>query len=96
MYQKIDLKHRKSAAVLRYDEASGNAPIVVARATGAAADRILQEARASGVAIEQDTSLLGHLLDLDLGTSIPPQLYDVMAELLLLIEELDHAKGRNS
>ncbi|ASI36267.1 MULTISPECIES: EscU/YscU/HrcU family type III secretion system export apparatus switch protein [unclassified Exiguobacterium] len=95
MYQKIDLKHRKSAAVLRYDEHSGNAPVVVARATGQAADRILQEARASGVAIEQDTSLLGHLLDLDLGTAIPPQLYDVMAELLLLIEELDHAKGRD-
>ncbi|WP_029331404.1 MULTISPECIES: EscU/YscU/HrcU family type III secretion system export apparatus switch protein [Exiguobacterium] len=95
MYQKIDLKHRKSAAVLRYDEQAGSAPIVVARATGQAADRILQEARASGVAIEHDTSLLGHLLDLDLGTAIPPQLYDVMAELLLLIEELDHAKGRD-
>jgi len=40
MYQKIDLKHRKSAAVLRYDEASGQAPVVVARATGQAADPI--------------------------------------------------------
>jgi len=36
------------------------------------------------------------LLDLDLGTAIPPQLYDVMAELLLLIEELDNAKGRQT
>jgi len=96
MYQKIDLTGRKTAAVLRYDEASGQAPVVVARASGQAADRILQEARANGVAIEHDTSLLGHLLNLDLGTAIPPQLYDVMAELLLLIEELDNAKGRQT
>jgi len=94
MYQKIDLKQRNTAAVLRYDEASGNAPVVVARGSGAAAERILQEARKSGIQVEHDTSLLGHLLDLDLGTAIPPQLYDVMAELLLLIEELDNAKGR--
>ncbi|WP_215143874.1 EscU/YscU/HrcU family type III secretion system export apparatus switch protein [Exiguobacterium qingdaonense] len=93
MYQRTDLTKRKTAAVVRYDESTDKAPVVVARGTGAVAEKILQEARARGVAVENDHSLLGHLLDLDLGDAIPPQLYDVMAEVLLLIEELDSIKG---
>ena len=93
MYQRMDLTKRKTAAVVRYDESTDKAPVVVARGTGAVAEKILQEARARGVAVENDHSLLGHLLDLDLGDAIPPQLYVVMAEVLLLIEELDSIKG---
>ncbi|MCT4785257.1 EscU/YscU/HrcU family type III secretion system export apparatus switch protein [Exiguobacterium aestuarii] len=93
MYQRMDLTKRKTAAVVRYDESTDKAPVIVARGTGAVAEKILQEARARGVAVENDHSLLGHLLDLDLGDAIPPQLYDVMAEVLLLIEELDSIKG---
>ena len=93
MYQRMDLTKRKTAAVVRYYETTDNAPVIVARGTGAVAEKILQEARARGVAVENDHSLLGHLLDLDLGDAIPPQLYDVMAEVLLLIEELDSIKG---
>ncbi|WP_074036252.1 EscU/YscU/HrcU family type III secretion system export apparatus switch protein [Exiguobacterium profundum] len=93
MYQRMDLTKRKTAAVVRYDETTDKAPVIVARGTGAIAEKILQEARARGVAVENDHSLLGHLLDLDLGDAIPPQLYDVMAEVLLLIEELDSIKG---
>lgn len=93
MYHRMDLTKRKTAAVVRYDESTDKAPIVVARGTGAVAEKILEEAHARGVAVEHDHSLLGHLLDLDLGDAIPPQLYDVMAEVLLLIEELDSIKG---
>jgi flagellar biosynthesis protein len=39
--------------------------------------------------MQEDHSLIGELLDMDLGESIPPQLYAVMAEILLLIEELE-------
>lgn len=93
MYQRMDLTKRKTAAVVRYDESTDKAPVIVARGTGVVAEKILQEARTRGVAVENDHSLLGHLLDLDLGDAIPPQLYDVMAEVLLLIEELDSIKG---
>lgn len=96
MYQRMDLTKRKTAAVVRYDESTDKAPVIVARGTGAVAEKILEEARARGVAVEHDHSLLGHLLDLDLGDAIPPQLYDVMAEVLLLIEELDSIKGEEA
>ena len=52
MYQRMDLTKRKTAAVVRYDETIDRAPVIVARGTGAVADKILNEASrcASGVA----------------------------------------------
>lgn len=78
-----------SAAVIRYEE--GNAPTVVAQGKGALAAKILELANEHGVPMEQDASLLSELLDIDLGESIPPQLYSVIAEMLILIEEMDSA-----
>ena len=39
--------------------------------------------------IQEDSTLVANLLDMDFGENIPPQLYSVMAEILLLIEEMD-------
>ena len=39
--------------------------------------------------MQEDSALVANLLDMDLGDNIPPQLYSVMAEILLLIEEIE-------
>ncbi|WP_062108974.1 EscU/YscU/HrcU family type III secretion system export apparatus switch protein [Bacillus niameyensis] len=83
------LKKGPSAAVLRYDEAEGGAPQVVAQGTGAMAVKIMEMAKEHGVHMQEDPSLVSHLLDIDLGSNVPPQLYTVIAEILLLIEEMD-------
>ncbi|MDG5471597.1 EscU/YscU/HrcU family type III secretion system export apparatus switch protein [Jeotgalibacillus sp. ET6] len=77
-----------SAAVIRYDE-NGGAPSVVAQGSGALAQRIIELAQEHNVHLEEDESLLANLLDIDLGDSIPPQLYSVIAEMLILIEEME-------
>lgn len=87
-----DAKRRRqvngpSAAVIRYEE--GNAPVVVAQGKGALAEKILALATQHGVPMEEDSTLLAELLDIDLGDSIPPQLYAVIAEMLILIEEME-------
>lgn len=76
-----------SAAVIRYDE--GEAPKVVAHGTGYVAQQIIELAKQHGIAMQEDPILVENLLDMDLGDSIPPQLYSVMAEILLLIEEME-------
>ncbi|ADU30014.1 EscU/YscU/HrcU family type III secretion system export apparatus switch protein [Evansella cellulosilytica] len=78
-----------TAAVIRYDEASGEEPKVVAQGKGHVAQKILALAKENGIPMEEDTHLLESLLDMDLGENIPPQLYSVMAEILLFIEEMD-------
>lgn len=70
-----------SAAVIRYEQGD-KAPTVVA-------EKIIELAKQNGVPIEQDATLVQHLLDLDLGDTIPPQLYAVIAEILILIEKME-------
>ncbi|MCG3085233.1 MULTISPECIES: EscU/YscU/HrcU family type III secretion system export apparatus switch protein [Anoxybacillus] len=77
-----------SAAVIRYEEGD-KAPTVVAHGRGYVAEKIIELAKQNGVPIEQDAALVQHLLDLDLGDTIPPQLYAVIAEILILIEKME-------
>lgn len=77
------------AAVVKYDKESGNAPVVVAQGKGIVAQQIIELAKENDIQIQEDSSLVSNLLDMDLGDNIPPQLYSVMAEILLLIEEMD-------
>ncbi|MBB5356171.1 flagellar biosynthesis protein [Anoxybacillus mongoliensis] len=77
-----------SAAVIRYEEGD-KAPTVVAHGRGYVAEKIIDLAKQNGVPIEQDAALVQHLLDLDLSDTIPPQLYAVIAEILILIEKME-------
>ena len=78
-----------TAAVVRYDEQNDRAPQLVAQGTGDVARKIIETAKKNDIHLQEDESLVSHLLDIDLGDSIPPQLYTVIAEILLLLEELD-------
>jgi flagellar biosynthesis protein len=78
-----------TAAVIRYDEEAGKSPTIVAQGTGHVAQKIIELAKQHNVHIQEDSSLVQNLLDIDLGDSIPPQLYSVIAEILILIEEID-------
>jgi flagellar biosynthesis protein len=78
-----------TAAVIRYDEETGKSPTVVAQGTGHVAQKIIELAKQHNVHIQEDPLLVQNLLNLDLGDSIPPQLYAVIAEILILIEEIE-------
>lgn len=78
-----------SAAVIKYDEETGKSPIVVAQGKGQIAQQIIALAQKNNIHMQEDPSLVANLLDMDLGDNIPPQLYSVMAEILLLIEEME-------
>jgi flagellar biosynthesis protein len=78
-----------TAAVIRYDEETGKSPTVVAQGTGYVAQKIIELAKQHNVHIQEDPILVQNLLNLDLGDSIPPQLYAVIAEILILIEEIE-------
>ena len=75
-----------SAAVIKYDQ---EAPRVVAHGTGNVAKKIIESARKNHIHLQEDTTLIQNLLQIDLGDSIPPQLYEVIAEVFLLLEKID-------
>ena len=82
---------QRAAAAIAYREGDG-APRVVAKGRGIVADTIIERARASGVYVHESRELLALLMQIDLDSHIPPQLYIVVAELLAWLYHLEEAE----
>lgn len=83
---------RKRAVALKYDPNEGNAPTIVAAGKGLVADNIIKKAQENDVAIHEDATLAETLSTLELGSEIPEALYEVVAEVILFIAEIDEKK----
>jgi flagellar biosynthesis protein FlhB len=71
------------ACALRYDAEEGDqAPVVVASGEGDLAKRIVEAARAYGVPVLRDVPLARALIELELESEIPEELYEAVAEIL--------------
>ncbi len=86
---------KKKAVALLYDP-SNQAPQVVAAGQGALADKIIDKAKESDVPLYKDTNLADTLLKLDIGDCIPPELYGVVAEILVYVDRMDKIRAKIS
>lgn len=86
-------KKTKTAVALSYDP-SDDAPRVVASGKGELAEKILQKAKEADVPVHRDDSLADTLSKLDIGEAIPPELYEVVAEILLFVDRMDKIKSK--
>lgn len=69
------------------------APIVVAKGERIAADRLVKMAREYGIDIMENRELADNLFFLDIGSMIPEELYEVMAEILSFVYLTRSKKG---
>jgi len=83
-----------SAAVLAYQEGD-LAPRVVAKGRGQIAEAIIERARSAGLYVHQSRELVSLLMQVDLDSHIPPQLYAVIAELLAWLYRLEQNPSEN-
>lgn len=72
---------KKKAAALRYDPDKNGAPVIVASGMGYMAEKITEAAMKAGVPVYEDDSLSSVLTQLDVGTEIPPELYQAIVEI---------------
>ena len=86
-------KKVKQAIALEYDP-SNEAPRVVASGKGILADKISEKARESSVPIHRDDKLADTLSRLEIGEMIPPELYEVVAEILVFVDAMDKIKSK--
>jgi flagellar biosynthesis protein len=84
-----DPSSRKKAVAIRYQAGDDPAPVVVAKGTGAIAEKILALAQEHQVPIYEDPDLLELLATLDLGQVIPPDLYQAVAEVLAFVYQMN-------
>jgi len=84
---------REAAVAITYDRKSGSAPQVVASGYGEIAKRIMAIAKEEGVHIHRDDNLAQLLARVPVGTEIPEQAYQLVAELLAFLYQTDRRVG---
>jgi flagellar biosynthesis protein len=80
---------RKRAVALRYDRGKDAAPLVVAKGTGAIAEKIIALAEEYDIPMYQDPDLVEILAKINLGQSIPPELFQAVAEVLAFVYRMN-------
>ena len=83
----------KQAIALEYDP-SDEAPRVIASGKGVLAERIIEKARESDVPVHRDDKLADTLSRLEIGDMIPPELYEVVAEILVFVDSMDKIRAK--
>jgi flagellar biosynthesis protein len=83
----------KQAIALTY-EPEEDAPKVVAAGKGQLAERIIERAKEADVPIHRDEKLAETLSRLDIGEMIPPELYEVVAEILIFVDAMDRIQEK--
>lgn len=77
-----ETQESSKAVALKYDRVRDPAPRVVAKGKGTIAKHIIEVAKAHGIAVREDTTLVDILEKLDIDTVIPLEAYAAVAEIL--------------
>ncbi len=86
-------RDKKTAVALEYTPGE-QAPKVIASGRGYLAEKIISVAEEENVPIHKDEKLARSLSVLDIGEFIPPELYSIVAEVLVFVDSMDRIKGK--
>jgi len=87
-------KKISKAVALRYTRGTNDVPRVIASGKGHLADQIIKVASENAIPVYKDPSLVEMLSHLDLQSEIPPELYSMVAEVLVFIYSQDKEAGK--
>lgn len=90
---KDNKKKIKQAIALEYDPEQ-EAPVVLASGRGQLAERIIEKAKENKVPVHKDDKLAETLSKLEIGDMIPPELYEVVAEILVFVDSMDKIRAK--
>jgi flagellar biosynthesis protein len=79
----------KEAVALKYSPPKDPAPKVTAKGRGVIAEKIIELAKRYDIPIQEDPDLVQILAQLELDQEIPPELYQVVAEILAFVYSLN-------
>lgn len=89
--EELEPKERKKlrAIAVKYDAKKGTAPQIIATGKGLIAEEILKVAEEHKVPLFEDETLSNLLDKLELDDEIPGELYNIVAEILAFVYQLD-------
>lgn len=83
------------AVALSYKANEQAAPSVAAKGNGLVAKKIIEKAKEHNIPIQQDTSLVELLSQLEINETIPEELYQAVAEVFAFIYHVDRHRGEH-
>ena len=83
----------KTAVAIAYEPGEA-APKILATGKGKVAEKIIETAKENKVPTYQDNKLAATLSKLQIGEMIPPELYEVVAEILVFVDDMDRMKAK--
>lgn len=86
-------KNINKAVALSYNK-DETAPKVIAKGEGLIARNIVEKGLEENITIYEDSELVDSIIGLEINEEIPVELYEVVAEILFYIYNLDIRKGR--
>lgn len=89
---KFDFKEKTAVAVAY--EPGDSAPRILATGKGEVAEKIIAKAKENDVPLYKDNKLADTLSKLKIGEAIPPELYEVVAEILVFVDDMDRLKAK--
>ena len=57
-------------------------------------EKIIEKAKESDVPLYKDNKLADTLSKLEIGDAIPPELYEVVAEILVFVDDMDKLRSK--
>ena len=85
---------KKLTAVAVAYEPGDAAPRILATGKGEIAEKIIEKAKENDVPLYMDNKLADTLSRLKIGDAIPPELYEVVAEILVFVDDMDRLKAK--
>ena len=67
---------------------------VVAAESQREAEKIIEKAKEANIPVHKDNKLAETLSRLEIGDVIPPELYEVVAEILVFVDQMDKIKAK--
>lgn len=85
----------RTAVALSY-QAGERAPTIAASGKGYLAEKIIEKAKEDNIPLHQDEKLAANLSKMQIGDMIPPELYEVVAEILVYVSDCEIIKKKIS
>lgn len=74
-------RNKNKAVALKYNAEQDAAPVVIASGYGSIAEKIIDIAEEKGIPVFRDDSAASLLCMLEVGSNIPPELYEIIASI---------------
>ncbi|MFP4465931.1 MAG: EscU/YscU/HrcU family type III secretion system export apparatus switch protein [Candidatus Goldiibacteriota bacterium] len=88
------MDEKKKAVAVEYDKEKDGAPRITAKGRGAMAEKIIELAGQNNIPLHEDPDLIEILSQLDLGREIPPEMYKLIAEVLVYVYRSNNKAGK--